>query len=493
MAEIDECPDVESRKDVTSSEDVNSYAEPPTAPRPIPPSLQVEITKVGLPLDKLCATENDLATYMRETYPITRNTIVKKTPLYKNGLFATTRIERNCPVFAEKCVVSIPWYIMLSTAAMTEFKPEEGFPEQLMTAAEWRLLSKMLMTGKEEDLRHNYCKTNKAFTCAGADQFIKWWNDHPKRKEYGGKALTEKSVLSLVAKVWTNEFKLGISPLSYFYRVGLAPTVAKINHACLPNCKIACFGDTVVLMALRDIDVGEELTRSYTMFAGDAYLGNWDVCVTNSFIHVERFKCLCATCHEGPTGSCRNRIELLDTLSDKLNNATVMKAIKFVELFFDHGKMDERLDKRTDDKLDDGEPKMADLVDGQWRDAEKRMKLGIIARYLHFIYEAAVQKIPKDKTILTTLVEHASYLDKVLHIEERCGPDLRLVQDELIALRLIEFIITEKNAAGDIEEWFLSVCWNEVGIVRTLEVVHGMADLTPDYALGLSRVLEWYT
>ena len=60
-----------------------------------------------------------------------------------------------------------------------------------------------------------------------------------------------------------------------------------INHSCEPNVG---FGGNVVLVAMRDVDPGEELTTDYALF--DDYEGGMD--------------CSCGT------PSCRRRIDGLD-------------------------------------------------------------------------------------------------------------------------------------------------------------------------------------
>jgi SET domain-containing protein len=47
-------------------------------------------------------------------------------------------------------------------------------------------------------------------------------------------------------------------------------TARFINHSCEPNCQTEQFGDTIWIIALRDIAIGEELTCNYEYEIDDA-------------------------------------------------------------------------------------------------------------------------------------------------------------------------------------------------------------------------------
>jgi hypothetical protein len=44
---------------------------------------------------------------------------------------------------------------------------------------------------------------------------------------------------------------------------------AFVNHSCNPNCESDQFGDHIWIVALRDIEAGEELTYDYCLWDGE--------------------------------------------------------------------------------------------------------------------------------------------------------------------------------------------------------------------------------
>ena len=73
----------------------------------------------------------------------------------------------------------------------------------------------------------------------------------------------------------------------------LAPALVMVNHSCLPNCQQLTKSGSCSLVALRDIDAGEELSYSYIMSLGErnkerkeSILRNWN------------FSCICGRCSQ---------------------------------------------------------------------------------------------------------------------------------------------------------------------------------------------------
>mmetsp|Transcript_8950 Transcript_8950/g.18320 ORF Transcript_8950/g.18320 Transcript_8950/m.18320 type:complete len:328 (+) Transcript_8950:63-1046(+) len=64
----------------------------------------------------------------------------------------------------------------------------------------------------------------------------------------------------------------------------LSPVLAMVNHSCLPNCQQITVGGACQLIALRNIEVGEELSYSYVSLSGKMedrkhdILKNWNFC-----------------------------------------------------------------------------------------------------------------------------------------------------------------------------------------------------------------------
>jgi hypothetical protein len=70
----------------------------------------------------------------------------------------------------------------------------------------------------------------------------------------------------------------------------LSPVLAMVNHSCFPNCQQLTVDGACTLVALRNIQVGEELSYSYVSLLGDArerkdsIFKNWE------------FQCICERC-----------------------------------------------------------------------------------------------------------------------------------------------------------------------------------------------------
>lgn len=449
--------------------------------RTIPSVLADALAATGLQLGQVYDEDHVVTATLRDTYPPEQRTTVKKTQSRGDGLFATVDVKAHCPVFAENCTVALPWYVVLGRDAMRKFSPPDGFPQALQGASDWRLLADMLLNGYEQLLRDHFRKLRAPRAeCEGAEAFAKWWNAHPKRREYGDQALRVKNVEVLFSKVQANLFALGVESIGYYYAIALAPTVARVNHSCRPNCMLVAIHDTVALVALRDIGVDEELVRTYSSFVGESYQGEWDVCVRNAVALSQTFKCACAVCSSGPTGSCRGRENLisLEELNSKIDDMKLDEAMEYVEQQWESLAM--RLDPPSD------------LPGAEWGEDEKRMKLTTVARYLHMVYQNATQQISKRESYADALVMHADSLKHINAIDEHCRPELRLVETELVMLRFIEYLVVEKDATGGFEERFLCVCIAEFGIVEAVAMVRAMAFLAPDFAIGLNTTLQLY-
>ena len=76
----------------------------------------------------------------------------------------------------------------------------------------------------------------------------------------------------------------------------LSPALAMVNHSCLPNCCQTTTGGRARLVALRDIEAGEELSYSYASIEGTTATRRASIESTWGF------RCLCARC-EG-TADC---------------------------------------------------------------------------------------------------------------------------------------------------------------------------------------------
>ncbi len=66
------------------------------------------------------------------------------------------------------------------------------------------------------------------------------------------------------------------SPTTYLFGIGDGATVIDghgtamfINHSCAPNCETDEIDERVWIIALRDIQAGEELTYDYNLYDGD--------------------------------------------------------------------------------------------------------------------------------------------------------------------------------------------------------------------------------
>ncbi|XP_075396709.1 histone-lysine N-methyltransferase SMYD3 isoform X1 [Tenrec ecaudatus] len=69
-------------------------------------------------------------------------------------------------------------------------------------------------------------------------------------------------ILTALAKVICNSFTI-CDPEMQEVGVGLYPSISLLNHSCDPNCSIAFNGPHLLLHAVRDIEMGEELTICY--------------------------------------------------------------------------------------------------------------------------------------------------------------------------------------------------------------------------------------
>jgi len=81
---------------------------------------------------------------------------------------------------------------------------------------------------------------------------------------------------------------------------GLCPLLARLNHACLPNCFLVQDGPALTLRARRPIAQGEELTISYV---GDTALAFQDT--QDRLWGSYRFQCACHYCTHGEKGYLR--------------------------------------------------------------------------------------------------------------------------------------------------------------------------------------------
>jgi hypothetical protein len=78
----------------------------------------------------------------------------------------------------------------------------------------------------------------------------------------------------------------------------LSPVLAMVNHSCFPNCQQLTVNGACTLVALRNIQVGEELSYSYVSLEGnaqerkDSIIKNWE------------FECICERCRKPSGHSC---------------------------------------------------------------------------------------------------------------------------------------------------------------------------------------------
>jgi len=430
---------------------------------PIPSVFGDALATIGLSLENLRTDNDTLTELLCDNFPPEQRTVAKKTTNCATGLFAAVDVKTRCPVLSEKCMVWMPWYTVIGYDALGKFKPPKDFPVCLYRAIYWRLLAEILLTGNEELLRNNYCKFKLQYEeYQGAAEFVQWWNACPERKTHRGNVMREKNASTLASRVHANMITLGVESLAYYYGVALAPTVAKVNHACQPNCVLSTIDDTVILVALRDISAGEELTRAYVPFAGDRYLKEWDVCVHNSASLLRQFKCMCAVCRHGPQGSCRSvaNLELLEELNSKLDTVKLADKMDLVE------KSWETLESAMDPP--------SDLVGAPWSEDEKRMKLATVARYLHVAYDYAIQMLREETHYVDSLAMRGESLVHIAAIDWGCRPELRLFGTELIMWRFMEYLVTEKDASGDFEGRFLCTCVEELGLIETTAITRVM-------------------
>jgi hypothetical protein len=71
----------------------------------------------------------------------------------------------------------------------------------------------------------------------------------------------------------------------------LSPVLAMVNHSCVPNCQQLTVDGATLLVALRTIQVGEELSYSYISLLGEDTQERKDLIRTNW-----EFECLCERC-----------------------------------------------------------------------------------------------------------------------------------------------------------------------------------------------------
>ncbi|CAK7994822.1 Hypothetical protein POVR1_LOCUS346 [uncultured virus] len=90
--------------------------------------------------------------------------------------------------------------------------------------------------------------------------------------------------------------------LTYHQRgLGLYPVISRFNHHCNPNCALVFDDVSGMIVAIRDIDVDEELTLSYHLLASSAL----PVLFRQKIIvHHYDFICQCSECEKSIASSC---------------------------------------------------------------------------------------------------------------------------------------------------------------------------------------------
>jgi SET domain-containing protein len=84
--------------------------------------------------------------------------------------------------------------------------------------------------------------------------------------EYTGPRLTSKECEGMYADTEVTYLFVMDDPNVVIDGFGMA---AFVNHACDPNCETDQIDDSIWILAMRDIESGEELTYDYNLFDGD--------------------------------------------------------------------------------------------------------------------------------------------------------------------------------------------------------------------------------